>query len=78
MVLAETSDSDKKVTKRGLYDLGNFGHGYGSNFGYGHDDIKTITLTKTVPYLVPHPVTIPIVKHIPVPYHVSIYQVFSV
>lgn len=72
----ESAQNEKKHTKRGLYDFGDFhggfGHSYGSSFGhFEHDPVKTITLTKKVPYPVPHPVPYPVVKHVPVPYKVG-------
>lgn len=72
----ETNDS-KNHKKRGV-SLGSFETGFddhglelGGHELISHDDhVKTVTITKKVPYPVPHPVPYPVIKHVPVPYKV--------
>lgn len=82
---AEDSESqDAKNHKKRWVSLGGIGgglEGHGLELGGGQhlggQDIQAITITKKVPYPVPQPIPYPIVRHVPVPYKVSMTHISS-
>ncbi|XP_072384566.1 uncharacterized protein [Diabrotica undecimpunctata] len=66
------AEVEKKHQKRGLYDFGSFDHSYAGDFGHSDEHIKTLTITKKVPYPVPQPYAVPVTKHVPFPVKVPV------
>jgi hypothetical protein len=82
--VADKKIDDTKKNKRGLFD---FGYGYASPYAYSAYSAPSLyptglytntVITKEVPYPVPHPVAVPVEKHVPYPViqKVSIFPLY--